>query len=337
MEAKKANNAQMFHRFQIYTLVVVCFGSLASSTPSSAMNLKLVGDQLFLSGSVEAGDEVSVQGALAENPAIRTVILRNSPGGDVRTAYAIGNLIRAKRLRTAVSGYCNSGCSRLFLGGAERLFTDDYPPSLTRVGFHGHYYIEGPLKGQLDRQLVQRAGLKNWIIEHSDGKADPDLVERWINIPVNNGFIHFFPPWITEERKSATFFCERGPIPGVGIFGCVPIGKNAVDLGVITSLQTIASLDQAELRASFPKIPPKTAYARIDDFDRLPVRSPQALAEYKRYLTAVPPKAFAIAPGESVFAWMAGSLEAINGALARCAERAGKPCRFYAVDSDVVW
>lgn len=317
---------------------IACFGTaIAFSTSSSALSLKQVREQLFLSGPVEVGDDVTVQRALADNPAIRTIILRNSPGGNVRTAYAIGNMIRAKRLRTAVSGYCNSGCSRLFLGGTERLFTDDYPAYLTRVGFHGHYYTDGPLRGQLNRQLVQRAGLKNWIIEHSDGKADPDLVERWINIPVNNGFIYFFPPWIAEERKSATFFCERGAIAGAGIFGCEPISKNALDLGIITSLQTIGSLDQAELRASFPKIPPKTNYARIDDLNKLPVRSQQALAEYKRYLGAPPPKAFAIAPEKPAFAWMAGSMEAINNALARCAERAASPCRLYAVDSDVVW
>jgi hypothetical protein len=318
-------------------LLIAWFYTCAFSTPLLAMSLKQLGDQLFLSGPIEIGDEVKVQNALAKSPATRTVILRNSPGGNVPTAYAIGNMMRAKRMRTAISGYCNSGCSRLFLGGTERLFTDDYPPHLTRVGFHGHYYTEGPRKDQLNRQLVQKAGLKNWIIEHSDGKADPELVERWINIPVSNGFMHFFPPWIAEERKSATFFCERGPIPGVGIFGCEPIGKNALDLGIITSLQTFASFDQAELRASFPKIPPKTDFARIDDFDNLPVRSQQALAEYKRYLNAVPPKGFAIAPEKSAFAWMAGSLEAINGALTRCAERAGSPCRLYAVDSDVVW
>jgi hypothetical protein len=292
---------------------------------------------LFLSGQIVVGDEVKVQDAFIASPVIRTVILRNSPGGNVRTAYAIANMIRAKKMRTAVSGFCNSGCSRVLLGGTERLFTDDYPPQLTRVGFHGHYYTEGPMKDQLNRQLVQRAGLKNWIIEHSDGKADPDLVERWINIPVNIGFIHFFPPWIAEERKSATFFCERGPLPGVGIFGCEPIAKNALDLGIITSLQTIASLDQTELHAFFPKIPARSDFARIDDFDKLPVRSPQALAEYKRYLNAMPPKAFAIAPEKSLFAWMAGNMEAIPGALTRCAERAARACRLYAVDSDVVW
>jgi hypothetical protein len=132
----------MIGRFRIYMLMVAWIGlATASSTPLSAMSLKQVGDQLFLSGPVEVSDEVKVQDALAENPAIRSVILRNSPGGSMRTAYAIGDMIRSKRLRTAVSGYCNSGCSRLFLAGTERLFTDDYPPHLTRVGFHGHYYL----------------------------------------------------------------------------------------------------------------------------------------------------------------------------------------------------
>lgn len=290
-----------------------------------------------MSGPIEVGDEIKVQDALKQDPPVRSVILRNSPGGDVLTAYAIGNMFRAKRMRTAISGFCNSGGARLFLGGTERLFTDDYPAHLARVGFHGHYYNQGTRNGQLNRQLVQTQGLKNWIIEHADGKADPDLVERWINIPVNIGFIHFFPPWIADKLESSTFFCERGPVPGSGIFGCEPIGKNRFDLGVITSLQTITSLDQAELRATFPIIPGKTDFARIDDFGKSPVRSQQALAEYQRYLNAMPPKAFAIAPAKPAFAWMAGSLEAINGALARCAERAGGPCRLYAVDSDVVW
>jgi hypothetical protein len=334
---QNTGNAPMIRCFQTYLLMIICLGAFVLAPSSSAMNLKLVGDQLILNGPVEPGDDSNIQGALAENPAIRTVILRNSPGGDVRTAYAISNLIRAKQLRTAVSGYCYSACSRLFLAGVDRLFTDDYPPCLTRVGFHGHYYADGLLKGQLNRHLVEKAGLKNWIIEHSDGKADPDLVERWINIPVYDGFIHFFPPWIINEQKSTTFFCEHGPSPGAGIFGCEPIGKNALDLGIITSLKTIASLDQGELHASFPKIPPKTDYARIDDLEKLPVRSPKALAAYMRYLTAVPPKAFAISSDKCAFAWRKGGIEAVNGALARCAELAGTPCRLYAVDGDVVW
>lgn len=305
--------------------------------PLTAMNLKEVGDQLILSGPVVDGDAEKVRRALAKNNSIRTVVVRNSPGGYVPTGYAVGNLMREKGLRTALSGYCNSGCSRIFLGGKERVFTDDYPLTLTHVGFHGHYYTSGPRNGELNSQLVRSWGLKGWIIRHSDGKADPDLVERWINIPVNIGMIHFYHPELAKKQNAATFFCERGPVPGKGVLGCEPIDKNALDLGIMTSLERIKSNDQEELRASFPKIPPKTEYARIDDLDKVPVGSEKGLAEYKRYLQAMPPKAFAIAPDKSAWAWHAGNIEAINIALSRCAERSGKPCLLYAVDDEIVW
>ncbi|MCX7224137.1 MAG: hypothetical protein NT071_00610, partial [Burkholderiales bacterium] len=64
------------------------------------------------------------------------------------------------------------------LGGKERRFSDDYVLERTFVGFHGHY----DANGRLNRQLVERLGLLEWIIKYSDGKADRDLVKRWINI-----------------------------------------------------------------------------------------------------------------------------------------------------------
>ena len=312
--------------------------TLAFSTMSNAMTLKAVGDQLILTGPVVGGDATTVRQALADIPAIGTIILRNSPGGDVRTGYAIGDLVREKGLRTAISGYCYSSCSRMFLGGKERVFTDDYPLALTHVGFHGHYFTDGPQKGQLNTELIRRAGLKNWILQHSDGRGDPDLVERWINIPVNIGMIHFFHPRLAQERNVTTLFCERGPIPRIGVFGCEAIAKNALDLGIATSPEMIKSNDQTELRASYPPVPPKTDFARIDELGKVPLTSGQGLAEYKRYLEAAPPKAFAIAPDKSAWAWQQSQgLEAIDRALVRCAERAGKACRLYAVDNEVVW
>jgi hypothetical protein len=324
-------------RLLIVIIVGLVFGGFVFPVCSTAMTIKEVGDQLVLSGPIVEGDAEKVRQALAKSTSIRTVIVRNSPGGYVPTAYEIGNLMRERRLRTAVSGYCFSGCSRIFLGGIDRRFTDDYPLSLTKVGFHGHYYASGPQDGQLNKQSVRNNGLKDWIIRHSDGKADPDLVERWTNIPVSVGFIHFFHPQLAKEQRVSTFFCEQGPAPGVGIFGCEPINKNALDLGVVTTLEMMKSNDQEELRASFPTIPPKTTYARIDDLDKVPLKSEQGLAEYKRYLQAPPPKAFAIAPDKMFWAWQSGNIEAINTALSKCAERSRKPCSLYAVDNDIVW
>jgi hypothetical protein len=306
-------------------------------SPVSAMEIKLVGTQMILSGPLIPGDAKKVGKVIEENPNITEVICRNSPGGDVPTGYAIGNLMREKGLRTAVSGYCFSGCSRIFLGGKERVFTDDYPIRFTHVGFHGHYYTQGQQTGQLHASLVAQWGLKKWIINHSDGKADPELVERWINIPVAVGMIHFFHPQIARELKAATFFCEHGPARGAGVFKCEPIAKNAFNLGVLTSLEMIRSNDQSELRAAMSPIPPATNFARIDEIDKVPISSPKGLAEYQRFLQSDPPRAFAIAPDRAAWAWNAGGLGAAKQALSRCAERAGKPCLLYAVDYEVVW
>src|SRR5215468_6997874 len=56
------------------------------------------------------------------SPAITTVILRNSQGGNAPAGYQVGQLLRERGVRTAVSGYCYSSCSRMFLGGRTRSF-----------------------------------------------------------------------------------------------------------------------------------------------------------------------------------------------------------------------
>jgi hypothetical protein len=128
-------------------LSVVLLIALASA--GSAMDAAVVGDQLILTGPVVKGDLDKIRGALAASGHIATVVLRNSPGGDAPTGYRTGELFREKRLRTAVSGYCYSSCSRMFLGGEERLFTDDFPMERTNVGFHGHYDHDGRLLPEL--------------------------------------------------------------------------------------------------------------------------------------------------------------------------------------------
>jgi hypothetical protein len=216
-----------------------------SPTGSSAMELKVVGNQLILNGPVVGDEPGKVQEALAKSPEIETVILRNSPGGNAPAGYQVGQLLRERGLRTAVSGYCYSSCSRMFLGGRTRCYTDDYPPEDTNVGFHGHYYANG----RLNAGLVRRYGLRDWIINYSDGKADPQLVERWINIPYSRGMIHFFDPALLRHDGASTFFCQ-GDEPTRLVFACEAIGKTALDLGVVTSLDIVHSADQAEIRGA---------------------------------------------------------------------------------------
>jgi hypothetical protein len=214
-------------------------------TGSLAMELKVVANQLILSGRVVGDEPGKVKEALANSPDIDTVILRNSPGGDAPAGYQTGQLLREHGLRTAVSGYCYSSCSRMFLGGRTRYFTDDYPAEHTHIGFHGHYHADG----QLNAALMAQYGLRDWIIKYSDGKADANLVERWINIPYSRGMIHFFHPGLVNRGGASTFMC-RGDEPTRLVFACEPIAKTALDLGIVTSLDIVHSADQPDIRAT---------------------------------------------------------------------------------------
>jgi len=302
------------------------------SSNTAAMTIRVVGDELILSGPVTGNELQQVQDALATSPFVSTVILRNSPGGDAPSGYAVGDLFRARKMRTAVSGFCYSSCSRMFLGGVVRQFTSDYPQEFTEVGFHGHYRANG----RLDAAHVARLGLVAWILEHSDGKADPALVERWVNIPFSGGLIHFYHPGLQQTRGHTTFMCQGDD--GLPLFRCEAVARTALDVGVITSLDLLASNDQRDLRVSVPARIEPSGWASDDDLARVPLATDAGRAEYQRFLAAPDPKAFAVSSTGAFWAWNSGPSNALARALERCAARSsGQPCALYAIDNTVVW
>jgi hypothetical protein len=145
-------------------------------------------------------------------------------------------------------------------------FTDDYPAEYTHVGFHGHYDAHG----HLNADLVRQYGLGQWIMQYSDGKADPQLVERWIHIPSGRGMIHFFHPGLLQRGGVSTFLCQGDESTGL-VFACEPIWRTALELGIVTSLEIVQSTDQAALRAALPARPPASGFAAIDDDSGVPV------------------------------------------------------------------
>jgi hypothetical protein len=107
------------HRF---ALAGAALAMAMATTQTAAMHMQVAGDQIILSGAVNPRDDDRLQALLDEQRReVTTIILRDSPGGDAASAYAIGDLIRKRGLRTAVSGYCLSSYSRMFLGGVARL------------------------------------------------------------------------------------------------------------------------------------------------------------------------------------------------------------------------
>lgn len=226
----------MWNQNALLTLLIRTSLCLTLPFAAAAMEVDVRVPFIFLSGPVNGTEYRMLKAALDDNPGITTVVLKNSPGGDAKTGYLVGEFIRERGLNTAVAGFCHSSCSRFFLGGKQRFFSDDQPPERTRIGLHGNYNNEGRLE-------ESRIGpLKDWILKYSDGKARPELVERWVRIPTHKGFAYFYHPTEgpaslgpnrmmlcqgTEEASQRTKQCAK---PDLG---------NALDNGIVTSLEIL--------------------------------------------------------------------------------------------------
>lgn len=104
-------------------------------------------------------------------------------------------------------------------------------------------------------------------------------------------------------------------------------------------MERIQSPDQASLPGRQRAIRfPASGYADADDLKQVPLDSSAGIEQYKRYLAASTPKAFAVAPSRKSWGWVAGAREDVNAqALKRCEERAGQACVLYGVDDNVVY
>jgi hypothetical protein len=84
-------------------------------------------------------------------------------------------------------------------------------------------------------------GLCHWVVKI---RALRDRrPERWFNIPYGRGMIHFFHPGLVKSAGVSTFMCQGNEAAG-SVFACEPIGKTALDLGIITSLDIVHSADR---------------------------------------------------------------------------------------------
>jgi dienelactone hydrolase len=85
------------------------------------------------------------------------------------------------------------------------------------------------------------------------------------------------------------------------------------------------------------KAPPASNYAHVSDTSKLPFVKDSVKSDgYRKFLDADVPRAFAVSPG-GAWGWRSGVADAMDQALANCAQRKTRQCRLYAVDDTVVW
>jgi hypothetical protein len=299
--------------------------------PATAMNVKAINNTMILSGEIERRDLDRVQAEFKRVPTITHIVLRNSMGGNSWTGYRLGELFRERGVTTVVSGHCVSSCSRLFLGGKQRLFSDDFPQSLTYVGFHGHYDF-----GKLNVKAVEKNDQVAWTKKYTDNKVDPKLLNRWVNIERRAGDVRFYADGVAARWKAKTFLCEgiESRRPNL----CEKISTDALKEGIVTARDVYSSPDAATLPfKQRERTYPTTKFAALDDVTKLPAKSASAERDYELFLNAALPRAFAMSRDGRNVAWSANSARSVDVALDTCNKKSAGPCRLYAVDERVVF
>ena len=183
------------------------FALFARPLPAAAMDMRLDGQSIVLSGLVVRSDCATLTDRLA-GASVRLVVFTESVGGNAYSGYCIGALIRGRGLATTVRGRCASSCSRMWLGGVDR--TLEGPNA--RVGFHANYLKDGDIVSDAPQKL------RTWLPLYAPD-VDKALMEQWIRLPSNKWMMYFY--------NDKAELCERNV--------CKPIeGRTATNAGLAT-------------------------------------------------------------------------------------------------------
>lgn len=191
------------HVLRLFLFALLGF-LLCTRSPALSMTIVSTGEQMIASGTIGANDCASMRQRIIGNDYLRTVILRNSHGGDIGEMDCLSALISDHHLNTAVSGFCESACAVVFLAGVERRFTDDYPGTSTWVGLQSFYDTQGKIL--TDR--VER--LENWIDQQTGRRVDASLAYFWTHIDDPDNMVYIFEKSpIRPESGADIAYCIR--------------------------------------------------------------------------------------------------------------------------------
>lgn len=89
------------------------------------------------------------------------VVLLQSHGGDIKSAMAIGQMIRSHKATTHIHGYCDSACGFVFIGGVQRTVSFGTASEVeSELGFHQPKPMDG-LRGCLAQSQINPLLLAN--------------------------------------------------------------------------------------------------------------------------------------------------------------------------------
>lgn len=245
----------------IRAMLLCCF-----ATSVAATEVKVVGDQLILSGRASGNELALVRDAIAEHgDRIKVVILRDHSGRAENTdLMRAADLFAERGWRTAVSGFCGTACSKLFLGGVERHFTDDKSPAQTSIMFGSTTFVDysKSMRTDINRRKGEGSDRHNflllqWIKTRTGDKISEATLERLFVPGGDIRYLHFYDPKrLARPDTVSVLYCDGKEEPSKRWADCEKVADtDAYKDGIVTSSELIRSNDRpaAKPGGSAPK------------------------------------------------------------------------------------
>lgn len=215
---------------QLFSFLALC--TIFFSSNAAAMTMVRSNETLILSGKVVPEDSQLFRKKLEEGP-VKTVVMTESPGGNIRAAYDIAELITEGKINTAVNGNCKSACALIFMAGTERQMIASAHLKKTRLGFHAPHNKQTK---EISTAAIPR--FREWLLKVTQGKFPEEILDRALNIERAGDMLYFYYP--DENYLGDIRFCTEGSLR------CETLkGYNIVKIGILTTaeLLTVESLD----------------------------------------------------------------------------------------------
>lgn len=114
---------------------------ITAVVPASAAEIEVKGQAVYLTGTIDPGDELRFAGSAALLPSGTKVVLK-SDGGRLDASLSIGLLIRKHEFATHVDADCISSCALIWLAGEPRSMNAN-----AKIGFQTEADDEGSTPG----------------------------------------------------------------------------------------------------------------------------------------------------------------------------------------------
>jgi hypothetical protein len=308
-------------------LAALLLGLGLGSQMAGALEFKVQGDMLSISGNYADGDANKLRAALADG-SIKFVTLYSPSGGwtDGKSLYEI---VSAANVTTVVSGHCLSYlCAMTFLGGTERRLAYSERGAINTLGVTvgvGNMVLAGEFGVTVDMMMA-------WWRDHT--KLSAGFLTRNAGDYVVFGRILFFPPNVSAtmgrvlrcKSKYSVDWCDK-------LSDVDPLSA-----GILTNDEPLKDKRLPNV-LDLKTLPAASNFAALRDDPPLEFLAEDCQSEYQNFLKTDKPRAFAVNNDGTCFATHSLFYRPYSDALNRCKTKSKDKtnCVLYAVDDQVVY